>query len=228
MKPYQPLVVELLRRHNVKTILDAPSGSGWLGESMAGHCLLDGLDLYCASSPHYNRFAAHDLNTGFPADFGCYDAIVTCEGIEHLLAPALFLRAAWEHLHPSGLLIVTTPNVWYPGAKLQYLLRGFFPGFPSLVGKIQPGSHMHLSPCSFPQLYLLLSLSGFVNIQLHRTAGAAPKHFYEKILGFPQAMYCRSKRRHAGSDEERTFWEMAGSPASLYARGLVVSAEKGG
>ncbi|MEO5340841.1 MAG: class I SAM-dependent methyltransferase [Magnetococcus sp. MYC-9] len=227
-KPYQPLVVELIRQQAPQTLLDAPSGSGWLPEALGEGYSVDGLDLYGADPARYRRFAGQDLNAGIPDGFGAYDCIVSCEGIEHLFSPATFLQSAREHLHPGGMLIVTTPNVWYPGARLQYLLRGFFPSFPNLVGRIRPGSHMHISPWSFPQLYLILSLLGFKNIRLHPRAESAPKHLYERLLGFPQQLYCRLKRQRAVTAEEQLFWQMAGSAASVYARGLVVSAVKQG
>ncbi|MBF0447407.1 MAG: class I SAM-dependent methyltransferase [Magnetococcales bacterium] len=224
MKPYQPVVLKILRELKPASILDAPSGSGWLGNSLDRACEIDGLDLYTQHRPPYGRFANGNLDEGIPDDFPTYDCIVSCEGIEHLLTPALFMRHAKNHLNPGGTIILTTPNVWYPGAKLQYFLRGFFPSFPNLVDQIKPGSHMHVTPWSFPQLYLVLRLLGFENITLHPTDVPAPKHFYERILGLPHALYCRSKLRQAQTPESRDFWQMAGSPASLYARGLVVSA----
>lgn len=147
-----------------------------------------------------------------------------CEGLEHFGNPELFLRTAFRHLEAGGLLIVTTPNVWYPEARLQYLLRGFFPSFPSLAGKIRRGTHMHIMPWSFPQLYLYLSLAGFGTIRLHEVDEPKPKRLYEWVLGWPQYLYCMSKTRKAASEEERSYWRQAGSRQSVWGRRLVVSA----
>jgi hypothetical protein len=121
-------------------------------------------------------------------------------------------------------LIITTPNVWYPQAKLQYLLRGFFPSFPCLVGKIQRGTHMHIMPWSFAQMFLFLKLYGYSNIRLHDVPEKKPKHLYERVFGTPQRMYCLARAGKAGTEEERLFWQDAGSWQSVYGRRLVISA----
>jgi 2-polyprenyl-6-hydroxyphenyl methylase/3-demethylubiquinone-9 3-methyltransferase len=44
---------------------------------------------------------------------GLFDAVVSTEVIEHLYAPHLLPRFAWQCLKPGGLLIVTTPYHGY-------------------------------------------------------------------------------------------------------------------
>ena len=83
---------------------------------------------------------------------------------------------------------------------------------------------MHIMPWSFPQLYLFLRLKGFEDIRLHDVAEKKPKRTYERLLGFPQMLYCRQKQRKSLTDEERAFWSFAGSEQSIYGRRLVVSA----
>lgn len=160
---------------------------------------------------------------GFPSDLGRYEAIVCCEGLEHFGSPDLFFKSAREHLTPGGQLIVTTPNVWFPGARLQFLLRGFFPSFPCLVGRIDRGTHMHIVPWSFPQLYLFFRLNGFAEITLHDIDEPKPKRLYERFLGFPQWLYCRRRLAKSPTDEERAFWSFAGSRQSIFGRRLVVA-----
>lgn len=161
---------------------------------------------------------------GFPPDFGKYDAIICCEGIEHFGNPDAFFRSAHIHLSCGGTLVVTTPNTWYPKARLQYMLRGFFPSFPCLVGNIKSGTHMHIMPWSFPQLFLYLTLANFKDITLHDVDEAKPKWFYERLLGLPQRLYCLNKLKRAATEEEREFWYQAGSRQSVFGRRLVVSA----
>lgn len=223
MKSYEPVVASLIGKKRPATVLDAPCGSGWLARALGAGPQFDGLDLYGAPPPGYRSFRAADLDGGLPADLGRYDAIACCEGLEHFANPGSFLRSAYEHLAPGGLLVVTTPNVWHPAGRLQYLLRGFFPGFPSLAGRIQRGTHMHIMPWSFPQVYLFLRLAGFVEVALHDVDEPKPKRLYEWLLGWPQALYCELKIRNT-SGEERDYWRQAGSRQSVYGRRLVVSA----
>ena len=224
MKAHEGSIATLLRQRRPRTLLDAPCGTGWLARSVDFECRIDGLDLYGQAPPGYASFRAHDLDGGLPDDLGAYEAMVCCEGIEHLGNPVLFLRSAHRHLAPGGMLIVSTPNVWHPAARMQYLLRGFFPGFPSLAGRIAPGTHMHIMPWSFPHLFLYLRLASFTTIRLHEVDEPKPKRLYEWPLAWPQQLYCASRERQAGSEEERDYWRQAGSRQSLFGRRLVVSA----
>jgi SAM-dependent methyltransferase len=217
-KTYQPVVASLLNKWRPQTVLDAPSGSGWLRELLTFPTQLEGLDLYAPGPPGYHAFGNCDLDAGLPSNLGVYEAIVCCEGIEHFASPGLFFQTAMEHLAPGGWLIVTTPNTWFPAARLQFLTRGFFPSFPCLVGQIQRGSHMHIMPWSFPQLYLHLRLRGFDEITLHDVDERKPKRSYEWLFGLPQLAACRRKQRKAQSSEERAFWAAAGSRQSVYGR----------
>jgi 2-polyprenyl-3-methyl-5-hydroxy-6-metoxy-1,4-benzoquinol methylase len=217
-------VARLLGEWAPKRVLDMPSGSGWLAQHLPAGAEIDGIDLYASKPQGYSAFTAADLDAGVPDGFGTYDAIVSCEGIEHVGNPLALLKSAARHLAPGGHIVVTTPNIWYPEAKLKFLSRGFFPGFPSLAGAIAPGSHMHITPWSFAWLYLYLTLAGFAEITLHDLDQPKPKHAWTKIFGLPQARYCRRRAAEAGSEEERHYWETCASDQSVYGRNLVVSA----
>ncbi len=226
MKSYRPIVGEIARAVKPRTILDLPSGEGWLADEVNGaDVAIDGIDLYAGQPKGYRRFLAADLESGVPESLGRYDMIVSCEGIEHIANPGLFLKSAKQHLNAGGTLVVTTPNTWYPGARLQYFTRGFFPGFPSLAGKIKPGTHMHIMPWSFPHLYLHLKLAGLGEIALHPCLEEERTHFFEHLLALPMKAYCASKARKAATPEEKRYWDICASPGSLYARRLVVSAK---
>jgi SAM-dependent methyltransferase len=227
MKAYQPVVGGILRARGARSVLDLPSGSGWLRSEVGDpDVAIDGIDLYEKRPERYRSFLHHDLEKGVPGSLPRYDAIVSCEGIEHIANPGLFLTTAREHLEAGGTLIVTTPNTWYPEARLRYFLRGFFPSFPPLAGKIAPGTHMHVMPWSWPQLYLHLALAGFSEIELHPCLEDRRTRFFERVLALPMRAYCRSRERNAASDEERRFWTVAATAGALYGRRLVVSARK--
>lgn len=224
LKPYQPVVASILNQLRPTTILDAPSGSGWLKTLLRFETRIDGLDLFAQPAEGYDLFRNVDLDMGLPSDLGLYEAVVCCEGIEHFSNPGLFFKTAHDRLVPGGQLIVTTPNVWFPAARIQYLIRGFFPSFPCLVGRIKRGSHMHIMPWSFAHLYLFLKLYGFEKITLHDIAEKKPKRMYEKLIGLPQVLYCRNRLAKSLTEEERVFWSFAGSAQSIYGRRLAVSA----
>ena len=224
LKSHQPVIVSVLNQSRPAAILDAPSGSGWLKQFLSFDTQIDGLDLFAPHPPGYRIFRNVDLDLGVPGDLGVYDAIVCCEGIEHFGNPGLYFKSASLRLVPGGRLIVTIPNVWFPDARLQFFLRGFFPAFPCLTGKIERGNHMHIMPWSFPQLFLFLRLYGFENIILHNVEERKPKRMYERFLSIPQIFYCRNRLSKSLTEEERAFWSFAGSEQSIYGRRLVVSA----
>lgn len=227
MKAYEPIVGEIVRNARAKTVLDLPSGTGWLRKQVPDNSVeLDGIDLYEGKPEGYRNFLQHDLDLAWPSVLGTYDAIVSCEGLEHIANPGLFLASAREHLNPGGTLIITTPNTWHMKSRLQYLMRGFFPGFPSLVGKIKKGEHMHISPWSWPHLYLYLSLAGFEKIELHPCLGDDRTNLVERALAKLLRSNPAKKARKASSEEEKRYWDIAASDASMLSRRLVVSASK--
>jgi SAM-dependent methyltransferase len=220
-------LMEWLRGRALRTVLDAPCGSGWLRQALGPDVALDGVDLYAQPNSNYRRFWQHDLDAGLPQDSGMYDAIFCCEGIEHLGNPLRLFRDCHQHLNGGGLLVMTTPNTWYPQARLQFWQRGFFPSFPPLAGKVAPGTHMHITPWNYSQLWIYLRLAGFFAVELIPEPLSAAKHFYERLLAWPARCYCQGKLKKAMTPEERQFWQNAGSDASLLGRHLMVAARKG-
>ena len=227
MKAYQPIVVEILQSAKPQSVLDTPSGEGWLRRMFADPAVaIDGIDLFEEKPEGYRCFLRHDLDEGLPDSLPQYDAIVSCEGLEHIANPGRFLVTARRQLNPGGSIVVTTPNTWYPGARLQYFLRGFFPSFPALVGRIERGTHMHIMPWSWPQLHLHMALAGFADVRLHPCLEDERTHAYEKALALQMKAYCRGRARKARTEEERSFWETCAAPGALYARRLVVSGRR--
>lgn len=219
-------VIRYLSKRSFQSVLDAPSGHGWLAEALRRKAAVDGVDLYVDGSADYRRFWRHDLDAGLPEECPEYDVACCCEGLGNLGNPLLLLRQFFRCLSVTGFLVVTTPSVWYPQARLQFLWRGFFPSFPPLGGRIKPGTHMHITPWSFPQLYAFVRLAGFASLTLIKEPLSQPKHFHERLVAWPARWYCRDRLAKAGSEEERRFWITAASDEALLGRHLIAVAEK--
>lgn len=219
-------VIAWLKGRPIKSVLDAPSGDGWLKDALPPDAEVDGIDLYAQPEGRYRKFWQHDLDTPLPKDCGKYDLICCCEGLEHLGNPLLFLREVNRLLADDGLLVVTTPNAWYPQSRLQFLHRGFFPSFPPLAGKVVPGSHMHITPWTYPQLYVYLKLAGFKPPQILPEELSKAKHLHERLLAWPARIYCRGREKRATTEETRAYWQAAGSDASLLGRHLTTVTTK--
>ena len=226
-KSSKKTLMKFLEEKKLSSVLDVPSGDGWLRKVLAQEASIDGIDLFEERPDGYSKFWSYDLENGIPEDATGYDLVCCCEGIEHVGNPLNLLRSFNKALSDGGMLVVTTPNVWYPQARFQYLIRGFFPSFPSLVDtQIKFGSHMHITPWCYPQLYMYFKLAGFSPPVLIEEPLSKPKHFHERLLGFPSKLYIQRKIRKSKSDEEKTFWTTAGSEGSRLGRHLMVFAHK--
>lgn len=221
-------LIQHLGAREFDAVLDAPAGGGWLQKALGDQARMDGIDLYADESPGYRNFWKYDLDEGLPENCAGYDLICCCEGLEHVGSPLLLLRHFHRALKDGGSLIITTPNIWFPQSRMQYAFRGFFPSFPPLADKVKPGTHMHIIPWTYSQLYVFLKLAGFNAPKLIPEPLSRAKHFYEPILGLPAKWYCRRKLRRAKTDEEREFWKQAGSTQSLLSRHLMIEAKKAG
>lgn len=219
-------LLKFLSKRSFRKVLDAPSGNGWLGDGMDPETIVDGIDLYLDEMTGYNNFWKHDLDEGLPNDCKGYDLVCCCEGLEHVGNPLLLLRHFHRCLTEGGMLVVTTPNVWYPQSRIQYFMRGFFPSFPSLADKVKPGSHMHITPWSYPQLYLYFKLAGFKPPTIISEPQSKAKHLHEIILGWPAKLYGLGKIRTARTEEERNFWKTANSKESRLSRHLMAVTTK--
>src|SRR5690242_5010084 len=95
-------VLRYLRDVPFRTVLDAPSGDGWLRHGLGPEMMVDGVDLFASAPGGYRKFWKHDLDEGLPADCSGYDLICCCEGIEHVGNPLRLLRSIFAALAPGG------------------------------------------------------------------------------------------------------------------------------
>jgi 2-polyprenyl-3-methyl-5-hydroxy-6-metoxy-1,4-benzoquinol methylase len=87
-----------------------------------------------------------------------FDCIVAGEIIEHLENPGLFLRNMRRHLRPGGMLVLSTPNPFYPKRLLEILLRGHTPINPQ-----------HVCWYCDTTLTQLIRRTGFAKVDVHFT-----------------------------------------------------------
>ncbi|HCY58653.1 MAG TPA: hypothetical protein DHU78_07355 [Opitutae bacterium] len=53
-------VAKFLQRKTFKTVLDVPSGNGWLQKKSSNKQVMDGIDLFEEKSSGYRNFCQHD------------------------------------------------------------------------------------------------------------------------------------------------------------------------
>ncbi|HAU58982.1 MAG TPA: hypothetical protein DCW45_01300 [Opitutae bacterium] len=83
-------VAEFLQTKTFKTVLDAPSGNGWLQKKLPSSSVMDGVDLFEEKPPGYRIFWKHDLDDGLHDIKESFDLICCCEGIEHVGNPLMY------------------------------------------------------------------------------------------------------------------------------------------
>ena len=114
-------------------VLDAPCGDGTLARELSARgWRVCGADI---APVHLDGVTSLrlDLDQPLPFSDGAFDAVVSLEGIEHLLSPARCLAELCRVLRPGGRLVVTTPNINNLQSRWHYLIVGRFSGFRPLT-----------------------------------------------------------------------------------------------
>lgn len=112
-------------------VLDLGSGSGFLARRIRPHCrYLAGIELdptaAAAGASFFDELITGDLLSGLRHPFReRFDVVVAGDILEHLVDPETALRLVASLMAPSGLLLVSLPNVANVTIRLSLLL-GFF------------------------------------------------------------------------------------------------------
>ena len=137
---------------NVK-VLDIPAGNGWIGEQLTT-C---GMNVTSADinedKPHFSQV---DMEKSLPFLDEEFDAIICCEGIEHVFSPFELFTEFSRILKKGGILIITTPNIQNLYSRWQFLCSGYlfqFDPFDQIPLKDNMvGDKGHISHVSYGQL----------------------------------------------------------------------------
>ena len=184
-------------------VLDAPCGDGTLARELSaqGWRVWAG-DIAPVRLDDVNGVQCLRLDLDQPLPFadGAFDAVVSLEGIEHLLSPARCLAEFCRVLRPGGRLVVTTPNVNNLQSRWHYLMAGRFSGFRPITRRVladgDGGIVAHVTPPYLPTIVYVLSRHGVaverVDITMVRT---------RQWLALPLALpiWLASRRAPAGS-----------------------------
>jgi SAM-dependent methyltransferase len=147
-------------------ILDLAAGEGALTKQ-----LLDaGFRPSCTSWNDKLRVDAPSYRVDLDVDFGAedvgnrrYPLVCAIEIIEHIENPAALLRSCASVLAPGGRLIVSTPNVEYAPARLQWLVRGC----PSTFDTEEVRTNRHIAILWRQGLEYLVERAGYRVVEKH-------------------------------------------------------------
>jgi SAM-dependent methyltransferase len=204
-------------------VLDAPCGDGALaGELSAVGWRVCAADIAPRLGPVKGVGVLRlDLDEPLPFADGAFDAVVSLEGIEHLLSPARCLAEFCRVLRPGGRLVLTTPNVNNLQSRWHYLVGGRFSGFRPLTRRALAGGRetvAHVTPPYLPTIAYALSRHGVTVEHLEVTMVRT-----RQWLALPAAvpLWLASRRAPAG-----TLARALGSFTLLLGRNVVVQGVK--
>ena len=153
-----------------KRVLETGCASGHVSEQLrAQGCQVIGVEVDArvaeAATPWLERLVVGDVESDAlwgQLDGDSFDAILFGDVLEHLKDPLGALRSAVKHLRPSGVVVISVPNIAHADVKLA-LMRGSFPYSESgLLDK----THIHF--LTKESLLDLLREAGLVAVELQR------------------------------------------------------------
>ena len=208
-------------------VLDAPCGDGTLARELAARgwrAWAADIEPARGGDAHGVTFVRLDLDASLPFPDGVFDAVVSLEGLEHLLLPARCLAEFCRILRPGGRLVLTTPNVNNVQSRWHYLVSGRYSGFRPIVrrGPSAGGDELvkHVTPPYLPTIVYVLSRHGVrvdhVDVTMVRT---------RQWLALPLAvpLWLAARRAPAG-----TMARTLGSFMLLLGRNVVIHGVKRG
>ena len=174
-------VLEPLLSSLPKKILDAAAGNGYLTEWLISRgATVTPFDI---SREDWRVPAVQcrysDFNQRIDADDDYFDISVSIETIEHLENPFQFIRELGRVTKPTGIVLITTPNVHSIRSRIKYL----FSGMPTLF-EYTADDHMgqHISPVSIGQFLYAFKSAKLVLGDLY-TTGPKSSVLVDTILG---------------------------------------------
>jgi 2-polyprenyl-3-methyl-5-hydroxy-6-metoxy-1,4-benzoquinol methylase len=117
-----------------KRVLEAGCASGHMSEMLhAQGCSVVGVEIDATvvqpATQWLERVIVGDFDDGklwIDLEGEFFDAILFGDVLEHLKDPLTALRESAKHLHPSGMVVISVPNIAHADVKLA-LIQGAFP-----------------------------------------------------------------------------------------------------
>ncbi len=139
--------------------LDIPAGSGEFAQCIEqmGHHVIR------ADFCKREGFIYADMEQPLPFNTDEFDLVTCLEGVEHVINPSLLLGELVRITKPSGLIVISMPNICNLWSRLTFLLTGTFYQFSPTSGRQTHGRPIdrgHISPLTPLHLIYLMGHYG--------------------------------------------------------------------
>lgn len=184
---YMRKSIEIIGSHfgslNGRKILDIPAGNGWVTAKLR----LLGADVTAADiNEEKPEYVQANMEKPLPFEDEVFDAVISLEGIEHVLNPYDLFSELSRVLKPGGVLIISTPNVQSFFSRYQFFCTGYLFQFDPF-NKVPPApgeicDRGHVSPIFYTQLRYYSELHG---LEVQQPTGGRKKKFWAIIIFWP-------------------------------------------
>jgi SAM-dependent methyltransferase len=218
-----------------KKILDLSCGGGDTAEMLARlgyHVVATDFSPPPKMSAGIERVGGVDLNAFLPFRTASFDAIDLIEVIEHIENQPQLIREIARVLKPSGVVLISTPNILNVMSRVRFLFTGFLRGRvrPAHYSS-KPGQAPNIYLLHFYELYYLLFHYGFAVTELRKTRVKVAARFFTFLFwplmwAFSFVAVIRAEKDPV---QRRYNWQILKyffDPALLLSDNIVVKAKK--
>jgi len=230
-------VVEILSKESRGRVLDVGCGDGhlsWQLKKEGFNVIACDLDERRFKYTNKIEFKRCDLNEELPFPENSFDYVLFLEVIEHLYNPNFVIEQISRVLKPSGVLILSTPNILNLGSRLRFLFEGGFDFFrepPLDYHKVFPAKiqNMHIVVWRYQEVEYLLFKNGFCIETVYADLMKSSLKFLGFILSPLIKWQCSQKERRSlkkGGIDYRRINKILHSKELLYGRHLILKARR--
>ena len=235
---FQEIVNRLGMKKEIAKILDIPAGAGRLGDKLRA----EGLNVISADINEAKRdYVFADMNKVLPFAHEQFDAVVSMEGIEHIINFQGFISELSRVTKKGGFLILTTPNISCFYSRLMFMCTGnFFQFWPSQGYVNTEGKEIfdygHITPLTWQKIYFHFAHCGFALTALRgnkiKRKILLPLYLPLMIIGFPWIAYrLRYTKKGVGhlltqTDYYQTVEKFSYSLPAMFSRNIIMILEK--
>jgi len=230
-------IIGIFKEEKLGRVLDLGCGDGDYAKRLKDlgfEVVASDMDLERFKYRNLIKFEASDLEKPLPFPESSFDYVIFLEVIEHLYNPHFVIEQISRVLKPSGVLILSTPNILNLGSRLRFLFEGSFDFFHEPIldyHKVFPAEiqNMHIVVWRYQELEYLLFKSRLCVETVYTDLKKSSLKFLWFMLSLLIKCQCRQKERRSlkkGGINYQRINKILLSKELLFGRHLILRAKK--